>query len=134
MEQLVRQDKITYVGSSNSAAWNIAQACETARARFFLGLVSEQSVYSLAKRTVELEVLPACRAYGVGFICWSPLAGGMLAGAVQKADSGRRAKLDISEEPATVALAWVLHSPLVTAPVMDPRAMAQLRVRCALWK
>jgi aryl-alcohol dehydrogenase-like predicted oxidoreductase len=79
-------------------------------------------------------VLPACRAYGVGFICWSPLAGGMLAGAVQKADSGRRAKLDISEEPATVALAWVLHSPLVTAPVIGPRAMAQLRVRCALWK
>jgi aryl-alcohol dehydrogenase-like predicted oxidoreductase len=144
MEQLVRQDKITYVGSSNFAAWNIAQACETARARRFLGLVSEQSVYSLAKRTVELEVLPACRAYGVGVICWSPLAGGMLAGAVQKADAGRRARLnlgeaqierlrayeemcrDLGEEPATVALAWLLHNPLVTAPIIGPRTVDQL--------
>src|SRR5262245_46805350 len=56
MEQLVAAGKIIYVGSSNFAGWHIAQACSTARARSFLGLVSEQSFYNLRVRTVELEV------------------------------------------------------------------------------
>src|SRR5476649_141033 len=72
MEQLIAQGKILYVGSSNFAGWHIASACQRARARHALGLVSEQSKYSLACRTVELEVLPACRHYGVGVIPWSP--------------------------------------------------------------
>ena len=144
MNQLILSGKITYVGSSNFAAWNIAQGFETARAHGMLGLVSEQSVYSLAKRMVELEVLPACRAYGVGFICWSPLAAGMLAGAIQSAAQGRRAALslspeqaerlaayealcsDLGEEPAVVALAWLLHNPVVTCPIIGPRTVAQL--------
>lgn len=144
MEGLVNRDKITYVGSSNFAAWNIVQACEAATSRGSLGLVSEQSVYSLAKRHVELEVIPACRAYGAGFICWSPLAGGLLAGALDKAEKGRRIKLEISDEqsktlkayedlcrdlgkpPAVVALAWLLRNPVVTAPIIGPRTMEQL--------
>jgi aryl-alcohol dehydrogenase-like predicted oxidoreductase len=144
MEQLIREGKITYVGSSNHAAWNIVQGCETAKARHLLGLVSEQSVYNLTKRYVELEVLPACRAYGVGFICWSPLAGGMLAGAMAKAAQGRRAGLKLSEAqqsqlqayedlcrelgepPAAVALAWLLSNPVVTAPIVGPRTVEQL--------
>ncbi len=81
--RLVSNDKISYVGSSNFAAWNIAQACESAATRKMVGLVSEQSVYNLAKRHVELEVVPACRAYGVGLICWSRLAGGLLPGALE---------------------------------------------------
>jgi aryl-alcohol dehydrogenase-like predicted oxidoreductase len=144
MGGLISRDKISYVGSSNFAAWNIVQACEVAASRGLLGLVSEQSVYSLAKRSVELEVIPACRAYGVGFICWSPLAGGLLASALEKAEKGRRSKLDISDEqkktlkayedlcrdlgqaPAVVALAWLLQNPVVTAPIIGPRTMEQL--------
>lgn len=144
MEGLVNRDKITYVGSSNFAAWNIVQACEAASSRGSLGLISEQSVYSLAKRYVELEVIPACRAYGVGFMCWSPLAGGLLAGALEKAEKGRRVKLeitddqrktlkayedlckDLGEPPAVVALAWLLRNPVVSAPIIGPRTMEQL--------
>jgi aryl-alcohol dehydrogenase-like predicted oxidoreductase len=145
MEQAMREGKITYVGSSNFAGWNIAQANERAHGRGLIGLVSEQSVYSLAKRTVELEVIPACRAYGVGLLPWSPLAGGLLAGGLAQAEAGsRRARKtlspdqqarvdqyealcrDLDAEPAVVALAWLLHNPVVTAPVIGPRTVAQL--------
>jgi aryl-alcohol dehydrogenase-like predicted oxidoreductase len=147
LEQLVREGKILYVGSSNFAGWDIATACQTAARRNFLGLVSEQSKYSLACRWVELEVLPACRSYGLGVIPWSPLDGGMLAGAAEKAKAGRRAsqmiqdrvakqlpKLksyealcqELGEPPAGVALAWLLANPTVTAPIIGPRTMDQL--------
>src|SRR5919109_1921105 len=66
MELLVEQGKVIYVGSSNFAGWHIASANEAAARRRFLGLVSEQSLYNLAAHTVELEVLPACEAYGIG--------------------------------------------------------------------
>jgi aryl-alcohol dehydrogenase-like predicted oxidoreductase len=145
METLVDAGKVVYVGSSNFAGWHIAQANEAAKARHFLGLVSEQSLYNLAARTVELEVLPACRGYGVGVIPWSPLAGGALAGGLSGAKGGRRAGLNPrwgelapkieeyekwcaahGEEPAAVALAWLLHQPQVTAPIIGPRTMEQL--------
>jgi len=146
MEVLVAQGKVVYVGSSNFAGWNIAQANEAARARHFLGLVCEQSLYNLIDRTVELEVIPACRAYGLGLIPWSPLKGGLLAG-LDKAAEGRRtselaqrqllryrAQLEryeglckeVGEKPADVALAWVLRNPVVTAPIVGPRTLAQL--------
>src|SRR3954452_24805770 len=79
MELLVQQGKLLYVGSSNFAAWHIARANESAARRSFLGLVSEQSKYSLVERTIELEVIPACQAYGLGLIPYSPLANGTLA-------------------------------------------------------
>jgi aryl-alcohol dehydrogenase-like predicted oxidoreductase len=145
---LVQQGKVLYVGSSNFAAWQIAQASEAARRRNFLGLVSEQSIYHLNTRNIELEVLPACRAYGLGVIPWSPLAGGLLAGVLGKANKeGRRATDAISkriekhraqleawealcrelgEDPANVALAWVLSNEVVTAPIVGPRTIAQL--------
>jgi aryl-alcohol dehydrogenase-like predicted oxidoreductase len=147
MEVLVEHGKIIYVGSSNFAAWNIAQANEIARHRHFLGLVSEQSLYNLLARTVELEVLPVCKAYGLGVIPWSPLAGGLLGGALQKEQGGRRsgsheqeeieknrAKLEeyetlcsqLGEPPAAVALAWLLANPIVTAPIIGPRTVRQL--------
>src|SRR5439155_11057511 len=100
MEQLVREGKILYVGSSNFAGWHIAQANEIARDRHFLGLVSEQSKYSLVERTVELEVVPACEAYGLGLIPWSPLAGGLLGGTLQKANEGRRSSEDVQRQIA----------------------------------
>jgi aryl-alcohol dehydrogenase-like predicted oxidoreductase len=147
IEILVQQGKVLYVGSSNFAAWHIAQACERAVARHFLGLISEQSLYHLGERTIELEVLPACRAYGLGVIPWSPLGGGMLGGALRKADEGRRAGAHIQERivrnrerlekyealcneigqsPATVALSWLLHQPGVSAPIIGPRTGEQL--------
>ena len=147
MELLVQQGKVIYVGSSNFAGWQIAQANEAARARQFLGLVSEQSLYNLNARTVELEVLPACQAYGLGVLPWSPLAGGLLGGALEKAKEGRRgadmmqknvekhrAKLepwekfckDLGEQPASIALAWLLSNKAVTAPIVGPRTLGQL--------
>ena len=145
MENLVAAGKVIYVGSSNFAGWHIAQANEAAKHRNFLGLVSEQSLYNLASRTVELEVLPACRAYGVGVIPWSPLAGGMLGGMLKQEATGRRRNLNpryeairpqiaqweafcdqLGEEPAAVALAWLLAQKQVTAPIIGPRTLEQL--------
>src|SRR6266545_3642097 len=90
MDVLVQQGKVVYVGSSNFAAWNIVQANEIARSRHSLGLVSEQSLYNLVERTIELELLPACRAYGVGVIPWSPLYGGLLGGILRKTEQQGR--------------------------------------------
>jgi aryl-alcohol dehydrogenase-like predicted oxidoreductase len=147
MEQLKRTGKILYVGSSNFAGWHIARANEIARDRGSLGLATEQSLYNLTARTVELEVIPAVQEYGMGLIPWSPLSGGLLSGALSKVEEGRRGteymrgeieanrhKLerwetlcaDMGEDPAHVALAWLLHQPAVTAPIIGPRTEAQL--------
>jgi aryl-alcohol dehydrogenase-like predicted oxidoreductase len=147
MEQLVREGKVLYVGSSNFAGWHIAQANELAKRRHFMGLVSEQSLYNLTERTIELEVLPAAREYGLGVIPWSPLGGGLLGGILQKAKEGRRAServqkevdrlrpqleayeafcRELGESPADVALAWLLAQPGVTGPIIGPRTAGQL--------
>lgn len=147
MEVLVQQGKILYVGSSNFAGWHITQANYIAMQRNFMGLVCEQSLYNLNARMVELEVIPACQSLGLGLIPWSPLAGGLLGGALQKASEGRRASesqqkairknraklkayeafcAELGEQPADVALAWLLHNPVVTAPIIGPRTMDQL--------
>lgn len=144
---LINQGKVVYVGSSNFAGWDIATACQEASKRGMLGLVSEQSIYHLNNRTIELEVIPACRHYGLGLIPWSPLAGGLLGGALEKMDTGRRMgenfekevaknreKLEkyealcreIGHPPGEVALAWMYHNPIVTAPIIGPRTMEQL--------
>src|SRR6516164_10543573 len=91
MELLVQQGKVTYIGSSNFAGWDIATAQCAAGARHFMGLVSEQSLYNLNARTIELEVIPACQHYGLGMNPWSPIGGGLLGGVLRKASSGRRA-------------------------------------------
>jgi len=147
MEHLARQGKILYVGSSNFAGWHIVQANEIAKSRGFMGLISEQSLYNLNARMIELEVIPACKAYGLGLIPWSPLAGGLLGGALQKVAEGRRASegmqqaveanrakleayeglcAEMGEKPADVALAWLLSNPAVTAPIIGPRTIEQL--------
>jgi len=146
MEQLIFDGKIIYVGSSNFAGWDIATACEEARRRNFLGLISEQSKYNLFNRFIEREMVPACNYYGVGIIPWSPLEGGLLGGVLKELDKGRRAKAEvvnklknnhhqieqweifceqIGEDPANVALAWLLHQPGVTAPIIGPRTIQQ---------
>src|SRR5258706_8451184 len=102
MEVLVQQGKVLYVGSSNFAGWHIAQANEIARSRYFLGLVSEQSLYNLSARMIELDVIPACEFYGVGIIPWSPLAGGTLGGALAKAKEGRRTEQGNTQRSAEI--------------------------------
>ena len=99
METLIDQGKVIYVGSSNFAGWHIVRANEAAAKRNVLGLVSEQSLYNLAARMVELEVLPACQEYGVGVIPWSPLAGGLLGG-MSDPSTGRRKQLQPRYERA----------------------------------
>ncbi len=147
MEVLVQQGKVLYVGSSNFAGWHIAKANEIAKSRHFMGLVSEQCLYNLKDRMVEMEILPACRDYGMGVIPWSPLASGLLAGALGKEKAGRRAEEGVAKEtkkytpqltqyekfckqkgenPADVALAWLLANPVVTAPIIGPRTLEQL--------
>ena len=146
-ETLVAQGKVLYVGSSNHAAWQIAAANEAAARRNFQGLVSEQSHYNLLTRHVELEVLPAAQHYGVGIIPWSPLAGGVLAGVLEQSEGARRSEQrhrdrvekirpalekyealcrELGHAPADVGVAWLLHQPAVTAPIVGPRTMEQL--------
>ncbi|SIT68319.1 Predicted oxidoreductase [Microbacterium sp. RU33B] len=146
MEVLVAKGEVVYTGSSNFAAWNIAQANEIAQQRHFLGLVSEQSLYNLVQRSIELEVIPAAQHYGLGILPWSPLAGGLLSGppkggnarssgsASVSAREKRADQLEAYESfarergwtPASLGVAWLLHRPGVTAPIIGPRTIDQL--------
>jgi len=145
-DRLIAQGKITYVGTSNFPGWKIAQANEKAIARHRLGLISEQSLYNLTERRAELEVIPACREYGVGVIVWSPLAGGLLAGPSGEADGRRQSPeikagttarseqlalfselcVELDEAPSAVALAWTLQQSGITACIVGPRSRQQL--------
>ena len=148
MEQLISEGKIIYVGSSNFAGWDVATACQEAGKRNLLGLVSEQSKYNLFNRKIESEIIPACQHYGVGIIPWSPLEGGLLGGVIKKSVAKRRStdeiinKLkhnknqierwerfckNIVEDPANVALAWLIHQAGITSPIIGPRTIQQLK-------
>jgi NDP-hexose 2,3-enoyl reductase len=147
---LRQQGKVLYFGSSNFAGWHLAQAQEAARSRHLLGLVSEQSIYNLLTRWVELEVLPAARHYGIGVIPWSPLHGGLLGGVLRKQREGTASRgvsdtsagalerhrdtieayeklaAELGADPADLGVAWLLHQEGVTAPIIGPRTMEQL--------
>ena len=147
MEQLIREGKVTYIGSSNFGAIHIVQAQYEAKMRYLMGLVSEQSLYNLSVRDIELELVPACREFGLGLIPWSPLGSGLLGGILEKSKRVRRDEkaiqnklkkfrsqiqayetlcADLGESPAIVALAWLLANPVVTAPIIGPRNQEQL--------
>ena len=148
MDIATQQGKILYAGSSNFAGWHIAKAQGVAKERGYMGLVSEQSIYNLLNRAVELEVLPACLDFGLGVIPWSPLNGGLLGGIIKKGNEGQRRLegrskeafekqrpqieayenlcAELGREPGDVALAWLLHQPAVTAPIIGPRTAEQL--------
>jgi len=148
IELAVQQGKILYSGSSNFAGWHIAQAQAAAAARHYPGLVSEQSIYNLLTRDIELEVIPAAQGYGLGILPWSPLNGGLLGGVLKKEATGVR-RVDgravdalqthrdqiqqyehladeLGHEPGEVGLAWLLAQPAVTAPIIGPRTPEQL--------
>jgi aryl-alcohol dehydrogenase-like predicted oxidoreductase len=145
MEQLVRDGKISYVGSSNFAGWDIALAQSAASARHFMGLSSEQSLYNLTQRTVEMELIPALRALGIGLLPYSPLSAGLLTGALASVAKGngqahpdleaRRGQLqayedlchEIGAKPTEVAIAWLLQNPVVAAAIVGPRTVEELR-------
>lgn len=147
MEQLVKEGKVLYIGSSNFGAIHIVKAQYEAKMRNFMGLISEQSLYNLTVRNIELELIPACREFGLGLLPWSPLGSGLLGGILEKSLRVRRDETriqerlkeynkqihayealctDLNESPATIALAWLLANPVVTAPIIGPRNMAQL--------
>jgi len=148
LDVLRQQGKIIYAGASNFAGWHLAESYFAARHRHTLGMVAEQSKFSLDCRFIELEVLPAARKYGIAVIPWSPLGGGLLAGMSGAEATSRRninpeqarkrelfkANLDkwqafckdLGQRPADVALAWMLHIPGITAPIIGPRTMQQL--------
>ena len=147
-DTLVKQGKIHYVGSSNFAGWHIATACQEASRRNLMGLASEQTRYNLACRTPELEVIPACRHYGLGLLTYSPVHGGVLGGILQKPPKGGRREKSkykeflkknryqveqyealckkLGEEPAVVAQAWLLRNPAVTSVIIGPRTLEHL--------
>ena len=148
METAVAQGKILYAGSSNFAGWHIAMAQAEAHRRNFTGLVSEQSIYNLLTRDIELEVIPSAVGNGLGIIPWSPLHGGLLGGVIRKERNGKR-RLEgraaetlathrdaieryedladeLGHDPGDVGLAWLLHQPAVTAPIIGPRTMDHL--------
>jgi len=148
MATAVAQGKILYAGSSNFAGWHIATAQAEAHRLNFTGLVSEQSIYNLLSRDIELEVIPAVQANGLGLIPWSPLHGGLLGGVIGKEREGKRRlegrsaetlathrdaieryedlAAELGHEPGDIGLAWLLHQPAVTAPIIGPRTMNQL--------
>ncbi|MEU6860666.1 aldo/keto reductase [Glycomyces sp. NPDC046736] len=148
IDTLVTQGKVVYSGSSNFPGWGIARANEHAIRRGSFGLVSEQSIYSLLNRNIELEVIPAAQQYGLGVIPWSPLGGGLLGGVLgDKPTTGRRSSERIAAgvekhrpqleryeafaakrgvAPAVLGLAWVLRQPGVTGPIIGPRTSSQL--------
>jgi len=145
LHDVVRAGKARYIGASSMYAWQLARAQHAAASRGWTRFVSMQSHYNLVYREEEREMIPLCRDHGLGVTCWSPLARGFLTGNRQRdgarltlrsgsdalADAyyGTPADFDVvdrvrvvAEErgvpPAQVALAWLLHRPGVTAPIV----------------
>lgn len=153
MDGLVRAGKIIHPAVSNWAAWQIMRALGKSEFNRWSKFACIQPMYSLAKRQAEVEILPLALNEGLGVIPYSPLGGGLLSGKysttnkpdagrlVTNAMYGRRYKSDayfqVAEDftrhaqerglhPATLAVAWVMHHPAVTAPIIGARNLEQL--------
>jgi len=155
LDDLVRQGKVRYIGSSTAPAWHIVEALMTSELRGYVRFVCEQSPYNLLDRRIENELLPMVRRHGLGLITWSPLAMGMLAGRYRVADAppvdsravqrggiyaervtargveagNQFAALarEAGLDPAQAAVRWILEQPGITAPIIGPRTLAQLQ-------
>ncbi len=155
MDDLIRAGKVRYIGCSNWYGWQIARANGIAARKGYEPLVSAQHLYNLVRRDIEREILPACEAEGLGMICWSPLAAGMLSGkyrgqnapaegtrhGIQKAIVENRYWFDearqmvdtvaeiagrIGKTPSQVALSWLFGDARVTAAIVGARRVEQL--------
>lgn len=149
LDDLRRAGKIRYAGTSNFAGWHLVQGQEAATRRGLLGVVGEECVYNLMERTVEMELLPACEAYGIGVLPYSPLNSGLLAGVLAKSETAARTASSraakglerhrdalveyekfcgaLGQPPAAVAQAWLLHQSAVTSPIVGARTARHLR-------
>jgi aryl-alcohol dehydrogenase-like predicted oxidoreductase len=154
-DDLIRAGKVRYLGCSNFYGWQIARANGVAALKGFEPLVSAQHLYNLVRRDIEREVLPACDNEGLGMICWSPLAAGMLSGKYRgqdKPEAGTRhghqqailvgrywsddaAKMvdavvaaaeELGKTPSQVALSWLFGDPRITAAIVGARRVDQI--------
>jgi aryl-alcohol dehydrogenase-like predicted oxidoreductase len=150
LDDLVRQGLVRYVGVSNWAAWQIMKALGIAAGQSLERFASVQAYYSIAGRDLERELAPMLRSEGVGLMVWSPLAGGFLSGKYSREGEGdgRRATFDFppvnrdraftcidAMRPmaeargvsiAQIALAWLLHQPVVTSVIVGAKRTDQL--------
>lgn len=143
LNDLVRAGKVRYIGASSMYAWQFAKALHLSDTRGWARFATMQNHYNLLYREEEREMIPLCVDQGVGLIPWSPLARGVLAGSRQagtlrtRSDPFMKALYDRTQEadervvervarvaaergarPASVALAWLLHKPGMTAPIV----------------
>jgi aryl-alcohol dehydrogenase-like predicted oxidoreductase len=154
-DDLIRAGKVRYLGCSNFYGWQIARANGVAALKGFEPLVSAQHLYNLVRRDIEREVLPACDNEGLGMICWSPLAAGMLSGEYRgqdKPEAGTRhghqqailvgrywsddaakmvdavvaAAKELGKTPSQVALSWLFGDPRITAAIVGARRVDQI--------
>lgn len=155
LDDLVRVGKVRYVGCSNYYAWQIVKANGIAQQLRNEQFISAQHMYNLLRRDVEREILPACADQGMGLLCWSPLAGGLLCGKYDQHQGppkesrvGLRAEIDlprywcdesfrvidavfavaneVDKTPAQVSHAWLLHDPTVAAVIAGARSRQQI--------
>ncbi|MBD3418528.1 MAG: aldo/keto reductase [Chitinivibrionales bacterium] len=161
LDDLVRTGKVRYIGCSNLYAWQIMKAHGISVSQQLEKFVSAQHMYNLIKRAVEIEILPACKEAGMSLICWSPLAGGFLAGKYDQAPQppeGTRLSMrkqfdvvrywnergfaivrkvvDIAKDhnvsPATVSLAWLLKDARVASVITGARRVEQIVDNCTV--
>jgi aryl-alcohol dehydrogenase-like predicted oxidoreductase len=151
LDDLIRQGKVRYIGTSTFAAWQLMESLWAAKELGLNRFVCEQPPYNLLDRRIERELLPFCRTYGLGVIPWAPIAGGLLTGKYrvgQPRPAGSRYEKgawmnrdndralaavepfvkfceERGETPAHFALAWCLAQPGVTSPIIGPRTMEQ---------
>jgi aryl-alcohol dehydrogenase-like predicted oxidoreductase len=153
LDDLIRQGKVRYIGSSSFPAWMVMEALAISEKLNLARLVTEQPPYNLLDRRIENELVPLALRYNLGLIPWAPLANGILAGRYDRADKfpeGSRASRrefnaarvtprslkayqefavvaqDLAITPAQLALLWLLNQPAVTAPIFGPRIEAHL--------
>jgi aryl-alcohol dehydrogenase-like predicted oxidoreductase len=152
LEDIVRSGRARYVGVSNWAAWHIMKALGIADRRGFDRFASVQAYYTVAGRDLEREIAPLLESEGLGLLVWSPLAGGLLSGKYRRGTSGegegRRANFDFPPVDleraytlieamapmaerrggsiAQIALAWLLHKPIVTSVIIGAKRADQL--------
>ncbi|MFC3100952.1 aldo/keto reductase [Altererythrobacter lauratis] len=154
LEDIVRSGRARYIGVSNWAAWQIAKALGIAERRGWDKFISNQAFYAVSGRELEREIVPMMRSEGLGLMVWSPLVGGLLSGKYDfgpdgaVSGEGRRAKLDFPRADkamaaaavaamrpmaearggsvAAIALAWLLHQPVVSSVIVGAKRPDQL--------